>query len=124
MISSQFLSLAVILGLSGVFVAPAVAQFEQLIKDPDAIKDSVFAPPPPSPPPPAAALPPPLRLLVPSLHRDPIIHLDQSPDGRHLLTLDAHVLKIWDVETQAVIATYVQTTSGWNFNLPQAIMAA
>lgn len=104
--------------------SPAAAQFEQLIKDPDAIKDSVFAPPPPEPIPATAAAPPPLRLLVPSLHRDPIIHLDQSPDGRHLLTLDAHVLKVWDVATQAVIATYEQTPSGWNFNLPQAIMAA
>ncbi|MCH6256886.1 caspase family protein [Puniceicoccaceae bacterium K14] len=103
------------------------AQFEELLENPDLIEQSQFAPPAEESTVPASPqiLPPePPRLLSSSLHRDPIVQLDASPDGRYLLSADKHVLKIWDIEHRANIATFEQPTNGWRFNHPQVIMGA
>ncbi|MDQ8179782.1 caspase family protein [Pelagicoccus sp. SDUM812005] len=119
----------IFLALSVTAATPLVAQFEELLENPDLIEQSEFAPKPQEEASQAdqaavATPPPPPRLLSSSLHRDSILQLDASPDGRYLLSLDQHVLKIWDIEQRANIATFEQTPGGWNFNLPQAIMGA
>ncbi len=86
------------------FATVTSAQYEDLLKQADPT-------PPPAPDSPAAVIPPPAapllpRLLPPVLHKDRITHLDQSSDGRYLLTADAQVLRIWDVAHRAAIAEF------------------
>lgn len=92
------------------------AQYEQLLQDPSLAEKSATPAAPVAPPPP--------RLLSPALHRDRILHLDQSPDGKHLLSLDAKVLKIWDVENRAAIVTHGQDPRGTHPSRAQELVAA
>lgn len=87
------------------------AQFEDLFKNPEKIKDSEFAEKPDAN---EAAQSnasaevevPKLRLLSPEPHRNPLSGMDVSPDRRYVLTYSPKVLKIWDVEQRVAIATF------------------
>lgn len=92
------------------------AQYEQFIQDPSldpSLTPATEAEPPPPP-----------VLLTPSLHRHAIRALDQSADGRYLLSTDERTLKIWDVAHRAPIATYEQPTAGTHPRYAQDIVAA
>jgi hypothetical protein len=96
MIARRLLLLVAFAGL-----VPLRAQYEQLIANPEPLNPPAAVVAPVAP-----AAPSPPRLLSPALHREKILHLDHSPDGRHLVTLDAKVLKIWDVAERAAIVTH------------------